>query len=109
MFKTLVIMVNSKQSSTRSYSTPKTAVRTRNPSVQDSPPASRKEIYEDEESLSDIIRQIVKEELAAHEKTIKALNISNVQAINERLDKIATKQGELSKILEFTQSQLDVE
>ena len=73
------------------------------------PPTSRKEINEDEESLSDIIRQIVKEELASQEKTIKALINSNLQATNERLDKIATKMGELSKRLEFTQSQLDEE
>ena len=102
-------MVNSKQASTRSKSTPKTAVRTRNASVQDTPPTSRKEINEDEESLSDIIRQIVKEELTAHEKTIKALMNSNLKATNERLDKIATEMGELSKSLEFTQSQLDEE
>ena len=80
MFKTLVTMVNSKQSSTRSKSTPKTAVRTRNASVQETHPTTRKEINEDEESLSDIIQQIVKEELAAHEKTIKALINSNPQA-----------------------------
>ena len=83
MFKTLVTMVNSKQASTRSKSTPKTAVRTRNASVQDTPPTSRKEINEDEESLSDIIQQIVKEELAAHGKTIKALINSNLQATND--------------------------
>ena len=102
-------MVNSKQSSTRSKSTPKTAVRTSNASVQDTPLTSRKEINEDEVSLSDLIRQIVKEELSAHEKTIKALTNSNLQATTERLDKIATEMGELSKRLEFTQSQLDEE
>ena len=93
-------MVNSKQSSTRSKSTPKTAVRKRNTSVQDTPPTSRKEIHENEELLSDIVRQIVKEELAAHEKTIKVLINSNLKATNERLDKIATEMGELSKSLE---------
>ena len=62
-----------------------------------------------EESLSDIIWQIVKEELAAHEKAIKALINSNLQATNERLDKIATEMGKLSKSLEFIQSQLDEE
>ena len=66
MFKTLVTMVNSKQSCTRSKSTPKKAVRIRNASVQETSPTSRKEINEDEE-LSDVIRQIAKEELAAHE------------------------------------------
>ena len=109
MFKTLVTMVNSKQSSTRSKSTPKTAERTRNASVQETHPTSRKEINEDKESLSDMIRQIVKEELAAHEKIIKVLINSNLKATNERLDKIAAEMGELSKSLEFTQSQLDEE
>ena len=71
MFKTLVAMVNSKQSSTRSKSTPKTAVQTRYASVHETPPTSRKEINEDEESLSDIIQQIVKEGLAVHEKPLK--------------------------------------
>ena len=66
MFKTLVTMVNSKQSCTRSKSTPKKAVRIRNASVQETSPTSRKEINEDEE-LSDVIRQIAKEELAAYE------------------------------------------
>ena len=66
MFKTLVTMVNSKQSCTRSKSTPKKAVRIRNASVQETSPTSRKEINEDEE-LSNVIRQIAKEELAAHE------------------------------------------
>ena len=59
-------MVNSKQSCTRTKSTPKKAVRIRNASVQETSPTSRKEINEDEE-LSDVIRQIAKEELAAHE------------------------------------------
>ena len=77
--------------------------------MQDTPLTSRKEINEDEVSLSDLIRQIVKEELSAHEKTIKALANSNLQATTERLDKIATEMGELSKSLEFTQSQLDEE
>ena len=48
-------MMNSKQSSTRSKSTPKTAVHTRNASLHETPPTSRKEINEDEESLSVII------------------------------------------------------
>ena len=102
-------MVNSKQSSTRSKSTPKTAVQTRHASVHETPPTSRKEINKDEESLSVIIRQIIKEELAAHEQIIKALTNSNMKATNERLDKKATKLGELSKSLEFTQSRLDEE
>ena len=55
MFKTLVTMVNSKQSSTKSksMSSESNAVRTRNASVQVTPPTSRKEINEDEESLSE--------------------------------------------------------
>ena len=73
------------------------------------PPTSRKEINEDEESLSDIIWQIAKEELAAHEKAIKALINSNLQATNKCLDKIATEMDELSKSLGFMQSQLDEE
>ena len=48
-------MVNSKQSSTRSKLTPKTAVRIKNASMQDTPATPRKEINEDEESLYDII------------------------------------------------------
>ena len=56
-----------------------------------------------------IIQQIVKDQLVAHEKTIKDLINSNMKATNERLDKIATEMGELSKSLEFTQSQIDEE
>ena len=76
--------------------------------MQETPPMSRKEINEDE-PISDIIRHIVKEELAAHEKTIKAVINANLKATNECLDKIATEMGELSKSLEFMQSQLDEE
>ena len=90
MFKTLVTMVNSKQWPTRSKSTPKIAVQTRNASVQETPAMLHKEINEGEESLSNIIQQIVKEELAAHEKTMKALINSNLKATNEHLDKIPT-------------------
>ena len=52
----LFTMVNLKQSSVRSKSTPKAVVQTRNVSVQDTPLTLSKEINEDEESLSDIIR-----------------------------------------------------
>ena len=109
MFKALVTVVNLKQSSTISKSTPKTAVQTRNASVQDTLPTSRKEINEYEESLSDIIQHIVKEKLAAYENTIKALINSNLQAKNERLNKLVIEMGESTKSLEFTQSQLDEE
>ena len=69
MYKTLATILNSRQSSTRSKSTPETAARTKNASLQDAPPTSHKEIHEDEESPFDIIREIVKEKLAAPEKT----------------------------------------
>ena len=113
MYKTLATILNSKQSSTRSKSTPETVVRTKNASLQDAPPTSRKEINEDEESPSDIIREIVKEKLAAHEKKnkqkIKAPIILNLQATNERLGKIVTEKDDLSGSLEFMQNQLDEE
>ena len=76
--------------------------------MQETPPMSCKEINEDE-PISDIIRHTVKEELAAHEKTIKAIINANLKATNESLDKIATEMGELSKSLEFAQSQLEEE
>ena len=47
--------MNSKQLSTRSKSTLKTALRTRNASAQGTSPTSRKEKNEEKESLSDII------------------------------------------------------
>ena len=77
--------------------------------MQETPPTSCKEMNEDEESLSDIIRQMIKEELAPHEKPIKALINSSLNATNEHLDKIATEMSELSETLEFTQRQLDEE
>ena len=86
-----------------------TVAPTRNASVQNTLLTPRKEKNENKESLYDIIRQIVNKELPEHEKTIEALINSNLQATNERLDKIATEMGELSKSLEFTQSQLDEE
>ena len=77
--------------------------------MQDTPPTLPKEINKDEESISDIIQQVVKEKLAAHEKTIKALINSNLQVKNQRLGKVATEMGELSKSLEFRQHQFDEE
>ena len=64
----MVTIINSKQSSTRSKLTPKTAVGTKNASVQDAPPTFCQEKNEDYKSLSDTIRQTVKERLTANEK-----------------------------------------
>ena len=64
-------MVNSKKSSTRSKSKPKAAVRARNASVQDTPPTSPKEINKDEESVSDIIQQVVNKNLLHLKKLLK--------------------------------------
>ena len=43
------------------------------------------------ESLSDIIRNIVKEEFKIHQSNIKELINSNVNKTNERLDKLSAK------------------
>ena len=47
MFQTLITIINPKQSSTRPKFTPKTAVGTKNASVQDAPPTFFQEINED--------------------------------------------------------------
>ena len=91
----MVTIINSKRSSTRSKLTPKTAVGTKNAFVQDAPPTFCQEINEDYKSLSDAIRQIVKERLTANEKKIKALINLILQATNEILIKIATEMDKL--------------
>ena len=45
------------------------------------------------------IRTIVKDEVSAHEVTIKEIINSNMKSTNERLDKFSTEMAELSKSL----------
>ena len=55
------------------------------------------------ESLFNIIRNIVREELKIHESNIKELINSNVNKTNERPEKLTAENIDLSASLEFTQ------
>ena len=55
------------------------------------------------ESLSNIIRNIVKKEFKIHESSIKELINSNVNKTNERLNKLSAEIVDLTASLEFMQ------
>ena len=54
------------------------------------------------ESLFDIIRNIVREEIKIYESNIKELINSNVNKTTERLDKLSAEIVDLTASLEFT-------
>ena len=58
------------------------------------------------ESLFDIIRNIVREEIKIYESNIKELINSNVNKTTERLDKLSAEIVDLTASLEFTQKKL---
>ena len=61
------------------------------------------------ESLFDIIRNIVREEIKIYESNIKELINSNVNKTTERLDKLSAEIVDLTASLEFTQKNIDKE
>ena len=61
------------------------------------------------ESLFDIIRNIVREEIKIYESNIKELINSNVNKTTERLDKLSAEIVDLTASLEFTQKKIDEE
>ena len=62
-----------------------------------------------EKSLVDTIRKIVKKEFKEHETKTSVMINNNLQNTNDRLDKISKEMIELTKSLEFTQDQLEGE
>lgn len=64
-------------------------------------------VNEEGESLIDIIRKVVKEELLNHEIKIKELIDTNVKHTNERLDQLSSDINDLKESLEFTEQDID--
>ena len=64
-------------------------------------------VNEEGESLIDIIRKVVKEELLNHEIKIKELIDTNVKHTNERLDQLSSDINNLKENLEFTEQDID--
>ena len=102
-----VTMVNSKQLTNKSKSTPKMSLRSR--SVMQNTPTTSVQSHDNSDETVNTIRGIIKEELEKHEKELNEILKSQLQNTNERLDKISNEVLEITKSLEFTQGELDEE
>ena len=100
-------MVNSKQLTRKSKSTPKMSLRST--SVMQNTPTTSVQSHDNNDELVNTIRGIIKEELEEHEKKLNEILKSQLQNTNERLDKISNEVLEITKRLEFTQRKLDEE
>ena len=100
-------MVNSKQLTNKSKSTPKMSLRSS--SVIQNTPTTSVQSDDNNDELVNTIRDIIKEELGEHEKKLNEILKSQLQNTNERLDKISNEMLEITKSLEFTQGKLDEE
>ena len=88
-------MVNSKQLTNKSKSTPKMSLRSR--SVMQNIPTTSVQSDDNKDELANTIRYIIKEELEEHEKTLNEISKSKIQNTNERLDKISNEVLEITK------------
>ena len=100
-------MVNSKQLTNKSNSTPKMSLRSS--SAMQNTPSTSVQKDDTNDDLVNTIRDIIKEELGKHEKKLNEILKSQLQNTNERLDKISNEVLEITKSLEFTQGKLDEE
>lgn len=99
--KTLT-MVDSKQLSNKTKSTPNLSVQTRQASSQETPTTSGPN--SDQEDIVITIKKIIKERFDKHGKKIDEMIKLHLQSTNERLHKISKDVIEVTKSLEFTQS-----
>ena len=58
-----------------------------------------------DDDLVNTIRRVFKEEFEVHENKINDIINTNMEAVNVRLNKISEKADEITKSLEFTQSE----
>ena len=100
-------MVNSKQLTNKSKSTPKMSLRSS--LVMQNTATTLVQSDDNNDELVNTIRDIIKEELGEHEKKLNEILKSQLQNTNERLDKISNEMLEITKSLEFTQGKLDEE
>ena len=95
-------MVDSKQLSNITKSTPNLSVQTRQASSQETPTISGPN--SDQEDIVITIKKIIKERFDKHGKKIDEMIKLHLQSTNERLHKISKDVIEVTKSLEFTQS-----
>ena len=95
-------MVDSKQLSNKTKSTPNLSVQTRQASSQQTPTTSGPN--SDQEDIVITIKKIIKERFDKHGKKIDEMIKLHLQSTNERLHKISKDVIEVTKSLEFTQS-----
>ena len=95
-------MVDSKQLSNKTKSTPNLSVQTRQASSQENPTTSGPN--SDQEDIVITIKKIIKERFDKHGKKIDEMIKLHLQSTNERLHKISKDVIEVTKSLEFTQS-----
>ena len=79
-------MVNTKKASSRSKSTSNMTILKSSLTPET---LTATHPHENDQILLQIIREIVKDELAAHEATIKELKNSSMKSTNERLDRLS--------------------
>ena len=95
-------MVDSKQLSNKTKSTPNLSVQTRQASSQETSTTSGPN--SDQEDIVITIKKIIKERFDKHGKKIDEMIKLHLQSTNERLHKISKDVIEVTKSLEFTQS-----
>ena len=100
-------MVNSKQLTNKSKSTPKMSLRSS--SVMQNARATSVQSDDNNDELDNKIRDTIKEELGEHEKKLNEILKSQLQNTNERLDKIYNEVLEITKSSDLTQGKLDEE
>ena len=100
-----VIMVNFKQLTNKSKSTPKMPLKSR--SVMQNIPNTSVQSHDNNDELVNTIRSIIKEKLEEHEKKLNEILKPQSQNTNERLDKISNEILEITKTLETTQGKVD--
>ena len=88
-----VTMVNSKQLTNKSKSTPKMSLR----SVMQNTPTTSEQNDDNNDELVNTVRGIIKEALEEHEKKLNEILKSQLQNTNERLDKISYEVLEIKK------------
>ena len=100
-------MVNSKQLTNKSKSTPKISLRSS--LVMQNAATTLVQSNDNNDELVNTIRDIIKEELGEHEKKLNEILKSQLQNTNERLDKISNEVLEITKSSDLTQGKLDEE
>lgn len=91
--------------------TPKMMTRTRKASQQSVTPTTRNVTTpfskQDEVTLANMIRNIVKEELESHKEGLQEFISSKLLVTNERLNELSKEVKDITESLEFTQKQVE--